>query len=109
MTMARSPREVLLIGSLPGRPVETLFETVAAHLGPLARRIPDGEMMGWLRQVWGSHALNPAPEEDGGTKLNGNWPLALPLYRLKPGFAAQDLVLGPYGYADNARPSDGAF
>lgn len=107
--MVQSAREILLIGSLPVRPVETLFETVAAHLGPLARRIPDGEMMGWLRQVWRSHALNPALEEDGETKLNGTSPLALPLYRLKPGLAAKDLTLGPYGYAENARRSHAVF
>jgi hypothetical protein len=107
--MARTPREVLLIGSIPVRPVELLFETVAVHLGPLARRIPDGEMMGWLRQVWRSHALNPALEEDGTTKLNGTASLALPLYRLKPGLAPKDLTLGPYGYAENARLSYAAF
>ncbi|HUB94473.1 MAG TPA: hypothetical protein VL993_01060 [Stellaceae bacterium] len=106
---ARSEREVLLVGSMPVRPVESVFETVSTHLGPLAHRIPDGEMMGWLRQVWRSHALNPLLEEDGETKLNGNAALALPLYRLKPGVAAKDLALGPYGYAENARRSHAAF
>lgn len=54
----RRPREVLLVGSVPLRPVSKVFETVARHLGDLAPRIPDGEMMGWLRSIWRSHAEN---------------------------------------------------
>jgi hypothetical protein len=100
--MDKIAREVLLVGSVPVRPAAKVFETVAAHLGPLARRIPDGEMMGWLRRVWRSHSQNPALEEAGETKLNGNSAFALPLYRLKPGLSAKDLTLGPYGYAENA-------
>ena len=63
------PREVLLVGSVPLRPAAKVFETVAAHLGALAPRIPDGEMMGWLREVWASHARNPGLEPAG--KLKG--------------------------------------
>lgn len=107
--MAPHSREILLIGSVPVRPVEEVFRVVARHLGTRARRIPDGEMMDWLRYVWLEQARNPALERDGLVQLHGAHRLGLPAYRLKEGVRAQDLVLGPYGYADNARASYAAF
>jgi hypothetical protein len=101
------PREVLLVGSVPLRPAAQVFETVAAHLGPLAPRIPDGEMMGWLREVWASHARNPGLEPAGTPRLSTISSVAVPLFRPKPG--ATNLALGPYGYAENARKSYAAF
>lgn len=107
--MTKKPREVLLIGSVPIRPVEKVFETVAKHLGTLAPRIPDGEMMGWLRNVWRSHAENPALQKVALAKLNGRAPAAVPFYRVKPGFNPKDIKLGPYGYGKNAAASYAAF
>jgi hypothetical protein len=107
--MTGKAREVLLVGSVPVRPAASVFETVAAHLGTLAPRIPDGEMMGWLRRVWRSFALHPQLEEAGVTKLHAGAPFLLPLYRPKPGVAASELTLGPYGYAENAAQSYAAF
>jgi hypothetical protein len=107
--MAKKPREVLLIGSVPLRPVEQVFATVAEHLGPLAPRIPDGEMMGWLRRVWESHARNPALHRVGLAKLNGRAASAVPIYRLRPGVSAEELRLGPYGHAANAAASYAQF
>jgi hypothetical protein len=95
-------REVLLVGSVPLRPVSKVFETVARHLGTLTPRIPDGEMMGWLRGIWRSHAVNPALEQVGMAKLNGRATVGAPIYRLKRGLSAEDLKLGPYGYVPNA-------
>ncbi len=107
--MANSPRQVLLVGSVPLRPVAKVFETVAKHLGPLARRIPDGEMMGWLRNVWRSHAENPALQQVAIAKLNGRAASGVPIYRLKTGVSAKSLKLGPYGYATNAAASYAEF
>jgi hypothetical protein len=107
--MAKKPREVLLIGSVPLRPAAKVFATVADHLGTLAPRIPDGEMMGWLRQVWQSHAENPALHQVGIAKLNGRAASGVPIYRLKPGVSANDLKLGPYGHGKNAAASYAEF
>src|SRR5436853_7553567 len=107
--MAKKPRDVLLVGSIPIRPVEKVFETVAKHLGTLAPRIPDGEMMGWLRNVWRSHAQNPALQRVALAKLNGRAPAAAPIYRVKPGVNPKDVKFGPYGYGKNAAASYAAF
>jgi hypothetical protein len=107
--MAKKPRQVLLIGSVPLRPVAKVFATVAEHLGTLAPRIPDGEMMGWLRNVWRSHAANPALHQVGIAKLNGRAASGVPIYRLKPSVSAKDLKLGPYGHAKNAAASYAEF
>jgi hypothetical protein len=101
------PREVLLVGSVPLRPAAKVFETVAARLGALAPRIPDGEMMGWLREVWASHARNPGLEPAGTTRLSTISNVLVPLFRPKP--SAANLALGPYGYAENARKSYAEF
>jgi len=107
--MPKNPREVLLVGSVPLRPVAKVFETVAKHIGHLAPRIPDGEMMGWLRNVWRAHANNPALQQVGIAKLNGRATVGVPIYRLKKGLEAKDLSLGPYGYAKNAITSYAEF
>jgi hypothetical protein len=95
--MSGGAREVLLVGSVPLRPAAAVFETVARHLGALAPRIPDGEMMGWLREVWASHARNPCLEHAGTTRLSTASNLAVPLFRPKPDLAQDRLRLGPYG------------
>jgi hypothetical protein len=105
----RRPREVLLVGSVPLRPVSKVFETVARHLGDLAPRIPDGEMMGWLRNIWRSHAENPALQQVGIAKLNGRATVGCPIYRLKDGLPPEALKLGPYGYVANAVASYAEF
>ena len=105
----RRPREVLLVGSVPLRPVSKVFETVARHLGDLAPRIPDGEMMGWLRSIWRSHAENPALQQIGIAKLNGRATVGAPIYRLKSGVKSEELKLGPYGYVANAVASYAEF
>jgi hypothetical protein len=107
--MGKKPRQVLLIGSVPLRPAAKVFATVAEHLGTLAPRIPDGEMMGWLRSVWRSHAENPALHQVAIAKLNGRAASGVPIYRLKGGVSAKDLKLGPYGYEKNAAASYAEF
>lgn len=107
--MTKTPRQVLLIGSMPIRPVAKVFTTVAEHLGTLAPRIPDGEMMGWLRDVFRSHAENPALQQVAIAKLNGRATSGVPIYRLKTGVSVKALKLGPYGYANNAVTSYAEF
>lgn len=65
--------------------------------------------MGWLRNVWRSHAENPALHQIAIAKLNGRAASGVPIYRLKPGVSAEDLKLGPYGYGRNAGASYAEF
>jgi hypothetical protein len=95
-------REVLLTGTVPLKPASKVFETVAEHLGSVAPRIPDGEQIGWIRAVWGALDRNPMLEVEREIPLDTRGLLKVKLRRLKPGFTAKDLKLGPYGYAENA-------
>ncbi len=102
-------REVLLVGSVPLAPAEKVFEAVARHLGPVAPRIPDGEQIGWSRAAQRTYAQHEALEHSRNVPLNAHSADPVRMYRLKPGRSAQDLRLGPYGYADNAKASYAAF
>ncbi len=95
-------REVLLVGSIPLRPASRVFETVAAYLGALAPRIPDGEQIGWIHAARRTIEANPALELHRNLKHNGRESVEVPFFRLKQGMTARDLKLGPYGYASNA-------
>jgi hypothetical protein len=102
-------REVHMVGGLPFADVEEVFRSLASHLGPVLTRMPDGERMGWLAKVFESHAANPSLREDGVAHLNGRIPRGVPTFCLCNGAHADDLKLGPYGYADNAKRSYEVF
>ncbi|HWE75717.1 MAG TPA: hypothetical protein VG328_21335 [Stellaceae bacterium] len=106
--MAQS-RSVLLTGSIPLRPAEKVFETVAKHLGSVAPRIPDGEQIGWSSAARRTFERHPALELSRQVPLNAGGKDPVDIFRLRPGFAAGDLVLGPYGYVENATRSYAAF
>ena len=100
--MGSNAREVLLVGSVPLRPAKVVFESVARNLGALVPRIPDGEQIGWIRAVFQSHERNPALESRRKVPLDSGGRFPTSVFSLKPGKTVDDLVLGPYGYADNA-------
>jgi hypothetical protein len=102
-------RSVLLVGSIPLRPAARVFEVVAEHLGGLVRRIPDGEQRGWLFPVWEHLAKNDALVLATQVPLNPHMDVRINIYRLKSGRTAGDLVLGPYGIAENAVASYAQF
>ena len=102
-------REVLLVGSVPLRPADKVFEMVAEHLGPLARRIPDGEQIGWSRAVRRTIAQHEAFEPFRKVALNALGADPIDIFRLRKGYRADSVKLGPYGYADNALQSYAAF
>jgi hypothetical protein len=104
-----APRQVLLVGSLPIRPVGDVFTVVAEELGPLVKRIPDGEAKLFLKDIWDSHARNPGLQRCGMTKLNDYSAFGVSLYEPKNGVAAESLTLGPYGYAKHAKSSHAEF
>ena len=102
-------RDVLLLGSLPLRPAEAAFDAVAKHLGTLAPRIPDGEQIGWSSAARRTFHQHPMLEVDRHVPLNAGGKDPVEIFRLKPGFTAKDLKLGPYGYIENAKRSYAAF
>jgi hypothetical protein len=104
-----SPREVFLVGSVPLAPAAAVFDAVGRHLGPLAPRIPDGEQIGWLTAAFRSFAANPALEVSRRVPLSAGGGNPIDIFRLRPGVRAEDVRLGPYGYADNAAKSYAAF
>jgi hypothetical protein len=107
--MSTSPREILLVGSLPLRPAAKAFEMVAQHLGTLAPRYPDGEQLGWVRAAFQSFQQNPALEVSRQVPLQAKGVYPQNIFRLRPGLTAKDLTLGPYGYAKNAASSYAQF
>ena len=98
-----------MVGGMPLADVEDVFRSLAEHLGPVLKRMPDGERMGWLAKVFQSHAQNHSLREDGVAHLNGQKPMAVPTFCLCDGESADDLELGPYGYAESAKRSYQAF
>jgi len=107
--MRKSTRDILLVGSVPLRPASTVFATVAERLGPLVRRIPDGEQIGWSGAVRRTIERHEAFEVSRQVPLNAGGRDPINFFRLKPGVQARDVTLGPYGYADNAARSYAAF
>jgi hypothetical protein len=103
------PRQVLLTGSVPLRPATKVFETVARHLGGVAPRIPDGEQIGWSSAARRTFERHPALEAYKQVPLNAGGKDPVDIFRLRPGYAARDLVLGPFGYVENAMRSYAAF
>lgn len=102
-------REVLLTGSVPLRPAEKVFETVARHLGSTAPRIPDGEQIGWSSAARRTFERHSALEAYKQVPLNAGGKDPVDIFRVRPGYRAQDLILGPYGYVENATRSYAAF
>ena len=98
-----------MVGGMPLADVEDVFRSLAEHLGPVLKRMPDGERMGWLAKVFQSHAQNHSLREDGVAHLNGQKPMAVPTFCLCDGESADDLELGPYGYVESAKRSYQAF
>lgn len=99
------PREVMFVGSVPLKGAENVFAALARGVGALAPRMPDGEQAGWLTMARASFAVHPAFEKGGEVPLEPTAHRMLTLYRLKPGFDARELKLGPYGYGRNALQS----
>jgi hypothetical protein len=93
-------RSVLLVGSVPLETSAAVFEEVAAKLGGLAKRIPDGETgarKDWI--MWQAEVVkNTKGLEPGSTRdLQGGYKFTL--YKTKPGTAVE---FGPLGYASAA-------
>src|SRR5204863_9714028 len=98
-----------LVGSVPLASVETVFETVAAHLGDRVRRIPDGETgprSDWI--VWQLPIFTSQPELEVVPPAPDSW-RPLPRVRLGEGARADNVRFEALGYADAAIASYRTF
>jgi hypothetical protein len=104
-------RPVLLLGSVPLASARNVFEAVAASLGDLVRRIPDGETgPRWNWIVWQSDVIRATEGfETGGTRQVPGVGRTFDLQRLKTGVAAKDIEFGPLGYSKAALDSYQTF
>src|SRR5256885_3780490 len=98
-----------LVGSVPLASAETVFETVAAHLGDRVRRIPDGETgprSDWI--VWQLPVFTSQPQLEVVPPAPVSW-RPLPLVRLADGAAAERVRFEALGYAEAALASYRVF
>jgi hypothetical protein len=105
----KTPRRVHLVGSVPLTPAAAVFEKVAQSLGQLINRIPDGEQVGWLLSAFGSFRHHPDLEVSRQVPLNAHGADPIDFFRLRPGMRPEDLVLGPFAFAENAINSYRSF
>jgi len=102
------PRDVHLVGSVPGENAAAVFEKVSAALGPHLKRIPDGETgerADWI--VWLEPVFANSPALEKSDELFQLHSVATPRirYRLKPGRSAADVRFDNLFYADIAERS----
>jgi hypothetical protein len=113
MNSPSSGRTVHLVGSVPLASADAVFEVVGSILGPLVKRIPDGETgqrLKWIgyqgqrmKSVRGLELIQEIPV------FSGPVPQSFPLFGLKAGVAPASLQFNPLGYAEAARSSYAAF
>ena len=113
MTSTSPSRTVHLVGSIPLGSADAVFEVVGSILGPLVKRIPDGETgerLKWigyqgqrLKSVQGLELIQETPV------FGGPVPQSFPLFGVKSGRDPATLRFNPLGYAEMARSSYAAF
>jgi hypothetical protein len=104
-------RPVLLVGSVPLDSARSVFIAVASSLGPLVKRIPDGETGDRLRWIiWQRDIVAQAKGiEVGGERLSQGGTIRNVQYRLVNPDAPEDVDFGALGYAENALASYAEF
>ncbi len=97
-------RPVLLLGSVPFDSAGAVFEAVGSILGPLVKRIPDGEVgprKQWL--LWQAATMQRATGiEVGGMREVKGDASKFTQYKLKAGATAADVDFGALGYLEAA-------
>jgi hypothetical protein len=96
-------RPVLLVGSVPLGSASAVFEAVAASLGGMVKRIPDGEVgerTQWI--MWQANVLKCAKGLEPGSSREIAPGYSMTLYRIPQGARAADVEFGPLGYASAA-------
>ncbi len=101
------PRNVLLVGSVGLEDAETVFRSLAATLGSLAKRFPDGETgkrhywIRWQRELLARHPDFEPEDSDRGFE-NFKDTVKRDVFRLRAGVEPSSLRLEPLGYAEEA-------
>ena len=106
------PRDVHLVGSVPMASAEEVFETVSAALGPRLKRLPDGETGArgdWITWLEPAFAQHPAFEKSGEFFRVHASGTGRERFRLKPGYAPQDVRFDTLFYAEVAAESYAVF
>src|SRR6476620_1462894 len=94
----RMARPVLFVGSIPLQSSEVVFREVADRIGPLLKRVPDGETgarSAWTAWQGGVIEKAAGVVRSGERDLHG---MAYPTYSLTPHIRAKDIEFGPLGY-----------
>ena len=111
MIEAQPARPVLLVGSVPLGSVAEVFEVVAANLGDLIRRVPDGEVgprLEWI--AWQKQTMGRATGiEIGGFREIQGGAVKYTQYKIKVGLRPEDVDFGSLGYAEAAKTSYAKF
>jgi len=106
------PRSAYLVGSVPLRNAQDVFETVSAALGPRLLTLPDGETgerLDWITWLEPVFANNPAFEPSSEIfQLHAGVP-GRRRYGLRRGLSAGDVTFDNLFYADIARRSFATF
>jgi hypothetical protein len=106
------PRDVHLVGSVPGTGAADVFERVGAALGTRLKRIPDGETgarqdwISWLEPVFSSSAALEKSDEVFRVHATAS---PRTRYRLKAGHSVADVTFDNLFYADIAERSYADF
>jgi hypothetical protein len=103
-------RPVLLVGSVPLESSTAVFEVVAASLGGIVKRIPDGEVgerTQWI--MWQANVLKSAKGLEPGSSREIAPGYSIALYRIPSGEKAASVEFGPLGYASAAIESYEGF
>ena len=100
------PGSVHLVGSIGLPTVEDVFRVVGQRLGPILRRIPDGDVGGrklWISWQYPLLLANPglAPDPSGAVRPTNRFPLL----RIADGVKPDDVRFGELNYAREARAS----
>jgi hypothetical protein len=102
-------RSVLLVGSIPAESNSEVFETLASALGPLAKRLPDGETGARSRWIaWQAGSFAQVPGLEPGQRIERGPGDYLQQYRLPAG-TARAPEFGALGYAASAIESYQVF
>src|SRR5215467_11955254 len=105
-------RDIYLVGSVPMRNAEQVFETVGVRFGPRIKRIPDGETgerSDWITWLEPAFANNPALEKSDELFRIHATGTARIRYRLRAGKSATDVRFDNLFYADIAKASYAEF
>jgi hypothetical protein len=105
-------RGIYLVGSVPLSSAAEVFEKVSAAFGPRIMRIPDGETgerIDWVTHLESLFRDNLVFEPSNEVFSVHAGAVKRQRYRLKAGYAPQDVNFGNLGYADNARRSYAEF